>query len=468
MKIKRYFAPTMREAIRIVREEQGPDAVILSNRRVEGGVEIIAAVDYDENIVTQIEHEPPSFGRTTTPAASSSLPGTNVAEEGELLKGIREMAGGIAPTSRPSPRMPKVIAPSTPVAEVDRNFREPKEKEMDEMPSNYSGIKRSGTTVPKPKIVWSQEPMLLEMRQEIRNLRSMLEGQLSGLAWGDMARRHPQRARLVQSLLGLGITPALARKVAEEVNQNSAFEQSWQEGLDLLGQKLIVTDDDIISQGGVIALVGPTGVGKTTTVAKLAARFALRHGRGHIALLTTDSYRIGAHEQLRTFARILGVPFHVVGDANELGMTLGKLSDKRLILIDTAGMSQRDVRLSEQFAMLAGGGPMVRPYLALSATTQHAVLDDIFKVFRKVDLAGAIITKADEATTLGAVLSVLIQEKLSVAYVGDGQRVPEDLQPARSRDLIQRCVSVMRQYGQANEGIAAEVTLGKVVADAYI
>ncbi len=365
MRIKRFFAPNIRQAIRMVREEQGPDAVILSNTKVEGGVEIIAAVDYDEALLQRAE--------------GASVPSTSAAHK---------PAAGAA------------------------------------------------------RIEWSQEPALVEMRREMKSLRGLLEQQLSSLAWGDLARRNPIRARLLHSLRDMGIGPALARQIANEAAQTNDYEAAWRQVLAILAHRLQVTSDVVLDHGGVVALIGPTGVGKTTTIAKLAARFVLRHGARHVALVTTDSYRIGAHEQLRTYARILGLPVRLAANGEELRAALAAFSDKRLILVDSAGMSQRDLRLSEQLALLADGGERLGTYLVLSAASQMSGALEAARAFHGARLRGCIITKVDEAISLGGLLSVVIQQKLPVAYVSDGQRVPEDLAVARAHSLVSTAVTL--------------------------
>ncbi len=415
MKIKRYFAADMRQAIRLVREEQGPDAVILSNRRVNGGVEIVAAVDYDEAAVQRIVKEsrqatPEPKGRERAEASAPSRPGAPVAPETPPLQALAE---------------------------------------------------------PKPEVVWSQDPSLVAMRQEIATLRSMLESQLTGLAWGQMRKRQPARVKLLERLMQLGLSPALCRELADQVHYQSDIEHNWRQALGLLSRRLPVTDDDILTHGGVVALVGATGVGKTTTVAKLAARYALRHGPGRVALVTTDGYRIGAYQQLRTYGRILGAPVHVAEDAKELRLVLDGLAEKGLVLIDTAGMSPRDVRLSEQFAMLRGGSPTIRTYAVLSATTQRAALDQTTRALANVDLDGCILTKLDESSSLGEALAVVGTHQLPVAYISDGQRVPEDLHPARANNLVSRAVTMMKTTQEKPAEEAMALAFGRTMSTAH-
>lgn len=296
------------------------------------------------------------------------------------------------------------------------------------------------------RIEWTQEPAMREMRAELRTLRSLFESQLTLQEWQRLGQRHPLRITLLQRLTALGLGVDVARKLADHVPESEDPEQAWLQALDLLRQHLPVADDDIVERGGVIAIVGPTGVGKTTTVAKLAARFALRHGRRHVALVTTDNFRIGGQEQLRSFARILGMPVHAAHDREELAAVLADLADKQLVLIDTAGMSHRDMRLSEQLQTLGTAGSPIRVYLVISANTQLPALCEIVRGFRKINPAGCILSKVDEATSLGSALTALLRYRLPVAYLATGQRVPEDLQPARSEPLLESALTLMRQY----------------------
>jgi flagellar biosynthesis protein FlhF len=185
--------------------------------------------------------------------------------------------------------------------------------------------------------------------------------------------------------------------------------------------------------GGVIAVVGPTGAGKTTTIAKLAARWSMQHGSQDLALVSTDAYRIGAREQLMTYGRILGAPVHAANSGSELARVLDRLKSKRLVLIDTAGMGPRDVRLTEQLAALQLGASRARVLLALPAQGEGHALDEIIRAFARVSPAACIVTKVDEAASLGAVLSTTLRHKLKIAYLCNGQRVPEDLHSAYQR-----------------------------------
>lgn len=377
MKIKRFQAADVRQAIREVREVLGPDAVILSNTRVDGGVEIVAATDYDES---QFRRQAPP------PRQHQEMPSVEI---------------------EPEPVQPKV-------------------------------------NPPRQENIWSQEPTLVQMRKEIAGLRDMLQNQLSDLTWKDMARQSPTQMQLLKRHLHMGTDVEIAKQLVTQAAGVDDLETAWRQSLGRLAAQIPLQQQDMMEHGGITALVGPTGVGKTTTIAKIAARCALKHGAKNVALITTDCYRIGGQEQLRTYARILGVPVRVARNHQELATALGDLLDRRFILIDTAGMNPRDMRLTEKFAMLQQQTARIRTLLTLSATTQNSALNDMIAAFSHLNLDGCILTKTDEAGSLGGAVSAMIRYQLPLAYVCNGQQVPEDLSLARPNSLVNHASELMQ------------------------
>lgn len=443
MKIKRFFAPDIRQAIKMVRDELGPDAVILSNRSINGGVEIVSAVDYDEGLLKEFDSKAP-------PTQATQVSSTPAVQKYDLAAAFNR------PVEKPKP-----VKSAPPRVDDAPRANEVKAKTPERTAPNERERER------KNSVVWSQDPALVEMREEMRNLRGILETQLAGLAWGDLQRRFPLRVELLQKLTKLGMSAPLCKEIAEEIHLRSDRDAMWHDALDIFTKRIVTTDDDILNQGGVVALVGPTGVGKTTTVAKLAARYALRHGARHVALVTTDAYRIGAYDQLRAYGRILDVPVRLASTDEELRQTLDDLSDRRLVLIDTTGMSQRDLRLPEQLRLLNQGRDWLKIYVVMSTTTRLSSLEDILGVYAKVKPAGCILTKIDETTCLGSALSAVITHRLPIAYFSDGQRVPEDLHMARAPALVQRAVTIMQQHEALLEEEMFTNVVGRPAADAH-
>jgi len=447
MKIKRVFAQDMRQAIRKVREELGPEAVILSSRNVEGGVEVVSAVDYDERVIQAAAAE-----RAPEPAMPRP----------SLFAQALENAQRREPPAPSKPAKPVEAARSRLNIAIDDDlsdaisFAEPSRPEPEPQP-------RRPEPVAAPTVEWSQDPALQAMRQEIKVLRSLFENQLTMMDWGQQARRQPVRATLLRQLHELGLGSDVCRKLADHLGSEEDPELALEKALAVIAKSTPVTNDDILDRGGIVAVVGPTGVGKTTTVAKLAARFALRHGRNSVALLTTDNFRIGAQDQLRNFARILGVPVYTATNPTELKSLLEDLRDKRLVLIDTAGMSQRDMGLSEQFQTLAATGLPIRSYLVMSANTQLAALSETVRAFKRIKPVACILTKLDEATSLGGAITAVLRHQLPVAYLGTGQRVPEDLQPARSDKLIDQARALAESYRQEADDETLALTFGGAV-----
>ncbi|MBS3935017.1 MAG: flagellar biosynthesis protein FlhF, partial [Sulfuritalea sp.] len=292
---------------------------------------------------------------------------------------------------------------------------------------------------PLPAGMQNGEAQVQQLVEEMRSIKSLLERQLAGFAWGDMTRQAPERAQLFGQMIESGFSGQLARRLVEELpaDMDIAAGRNWLAGAVNRRLRTLTAENDLIDRGGVFALVGPTGVGKTTTTAKLAARCVVRYGADKLALLTTDGYRIGAHEQLRIYGRILGVPVHVVRDSEDLRRTLGELRGKHVVLIDTVGMSQRDRMVAEQAAMLARAGA-VRRLLLLNATSRGDTLDDVIRSYAGEDIAGCVLSKVDETAALAPAIDAVVRHGLLLAYVANGQRVPEDLHLPHRSYLLHR------------------------------
>jgi flagellar biosynthesis protein FlhF len=372
MKIKRYTATSMRAALAQVRAEQGPDAVILSSRRGDDGIEVIAAVDYDEALLVDMNRQ-----QTIAPA--------------------------IEPLAEPV----RAAIPA-PV-------------------SATNSIRKAVLPAVRSDLAYGA------MHRELQDLRKMLETGLAGMTWNDKRLREPLKARVLEELSALDIAPDVAMALAARAPRRTTLENPSHIPLALLVKHLPVVDDLGGLSGGIIAVVGPTGAGKTTTIAKLAARWCMQHGSQDLALVSTDGYRIGAREQLMTYARILGAPMHAANSGRDLARVLDRLKSKKLILIDTAGMAPRDVRLTEQLSALQLGAARARVLLALPAQGEGHALEDIVQAFAPLTPVACILTKVDEAASLGAVISTTLRHRLKIAYICDGQRVPEDVHAAHQR-----------------------------------
>ncbi|ARU31443.1 flagellar biosynthesis protein FlhF [Sulfuriferula sp. AH1] len=402
MNVQKFIASNSREALRQVRDVLGADAVILSNRNVAGGVEIMALAGDD--IASLVS---PSVEREAEPKAA--LMALDTAPRPQKTVSRRNQAEDLAnalQTARAPAAIVKTGKPAKPVA--------------------------------------SQE--LDEVMNEIRAMRGMLEAQLSEIAWGTMQNREPFRADIMRELLSTGFSASLSRHLTENLPEVKTAEDGmhWVKSVLSRNLNVISNENEILEKGGVFALVGPTGVGKTTTTAKLAARCVMRHGANKLALITTDGYRIGGHEQLRIYGKILGVMVHSVKDESDLRIALEELKGKHTVLIDTVGMNQRDQMVAEQVAMLSGAGAPVKRLLCLNATSTGETLSEVVRAYQGSGLAGCIITKLDEAATMGNVLDVIIRQKLNLYYVANGQRVPEDLHILGREAMIDRAFRLKR------------------------
>ncbi|HWD33941.1 MAG TPA: flagellar biosynthesis protein FlhF [Pseudomonas sp.] len=421
MQVKRFFAADMRQAMKLVRDELGAEAAIIGNRRIAGGVELTAALDYKLSAlaprVPNVELEDElrkTQSRIVT--AQAELNSRSESEEGN-----RQLFAGLPLTaSEPLVESP-VEEPAVPVA-----------------------------VAPAPV-----DPRLFDaMRSELTGLRELLEVQLGSLAWSQLQGNQPQQANLWRRLQRIGLTGPLSRELLDQISTIDEPRRAWRMLLAHLARRIDVPEVEPIEEGGVIAMVGPAGMGKTTTLAKLAARYVLKYGAQHLALVSMDSFRIGAQEQLKTLGRILNVSVTHVDPGQSLAQALEPLLRKRVVLIDTAGLQASDPALRMQLETLAGRGIASKNYLVLATTSQKQVLTAAYHSYKRCGLAGCILTKLDETASLGEVLSLAISHELPVAYLTDGPRIPDDLHLPRRHQLVSRAVSVQMQDEPSEEAMA--------------
>jgi flagellar biosynthesis protein FlhF len=276
-----------------------------------------------------------------------------------------------------------------------------------------------------------------EMLNELRSMKGLIEERFGALAFMEKLQRQPRQATLAQKLLECGFSPALIRKLVgslPEEGDESAWAASVLERNLATGERGAAIEDE----GGIFALIGTTGVGKTTSTAKLAASFAARHGAGQLGLISLDAYRMAGQEQLRSYGRILGVPVHTAHDRASLEDLLDLLSGKKMVLIDTGGLAQRDARTAELLEMVTQ--PSVQRLLVINAASQGETIEDTLLAYRAAQCRGVVLTKVDEAVKLGPALDALIRHRLKVLAVANGQRVPEDWHRLSAGTLVQRAL----------------------------
>ena len=405
MKVKRYVAATSREAIRKVKHDLGADAVILSNRKIPGGVEIMALADSDMN----------SLVDTHQPNQSKETKRNDEATVG------RSVSESVEPDSAA-------------FNAVSSYYGIPVQPEEKKQPEPTKNTEKLPERIPE-KVV--SEDFVRSLMNEIHTMKCTLEEQLATVAWGNATQRSPEKMKIMGTLLNVGFSPLLSRRLVEKLSDGLTYIQSLKQAVSALEHNLQTAGvDEMIQKGGVYTLLGATGVGKTTTIAKIAARCVMRHGADKVALLTTDSYRIGGHEQLRIYGRLLGLPVRNIQDAEDLHLTLSDLKNKHIVLIDTIGMSHRDQMVSEQVAMFNHAELNIKKILVMSAASSGSTLDEIISAYSKYGIHGCILTKLDETASLGAAMDAVIRRKLVLHYVKKKKKVPEDIHPANGRYLL--------------------------------
>ncbi|MEM9102078.1 MAG: flagellar biosynthesis protein FlhF [Pseudomonadota bacterium] len=522
MKVRRFFGKDMRQTLTEIAQELGPDAAILSNKRVQGGVEIIAAIDYDEAILDNRAHkktpddEINSSGSLekdiSNPSRESSIqknfkekknhqakankkpqPDNALTQAVNRIKSQAGISDSVSGKNSPSKKVSlqteheylieeqpeeKNILPLSEqqfdeiIAEKTTNFKDTEvlsepfyiDDDIDDATPLNSTIQEEENSKkhyqlntkaaePYKQLEWLPDPQIKSMQEELKVLRGLLENQLNGLAWSDTKRKNPLKSLIMTKLIEMGFSNELVDVFSNVASRAGDFNRAWEMTLSSIRNKLKTSNSDKKFNQGVYAFIGPTGVGKTTTIAKLAAQFALENGPEKIAICTADSYRIAAHEQLKIYGKIIGCSTRIINNDDSITRILEQLRDKQLILIDTAGMGQRDRRILEQFQRFKESKYPIHNYLVISATSQRRVLQESLDMFGRYPLHACILTKIDEATSLGEALSMIMHHELEVKFVTDGQRIPDDIRKASSDFLVKEAVELYQQFSEKNISI---------------
>lgn len=459
MNVRRFVAPTAREALARVRAELGADAVVLRNRSVPGGVEILAMPD--------------ATGANDAGAQSGARAATGVASGEPHCEALADpVHGGAQPIEasmstvnfetyvrdrqarRQHAAQAEATAPRVPASAAP---------EVHQRAPQVSPATRAATAaVATPHATTLQMPTAMTgeslarthfaaaiadepagagaLMAELRAMRGLLSDQIESMNWFEGVRRRPAQARMLRLLLQAGFSASLSRTLVGHLPADfgDVEAQRWLREALRRNLRAAVPDRTIFDAGGVFALLGPTGVGKTTTAAKIAAQFALRYGAQSVGLITADVYRIGAQDQLRTFGRLIGVPVHVAHDVAGLADFLQLFMNRKLVLIDTAGVGQRDPRVGELLAALST--TQVRKVLVVNAAMQAEAIDEVAGAYQAHQAAGVVLSKVDETVQLGGALDCLIRRRLELQGVANGQRVPEDWHRPDAGALVDRAL----------------------------
>ena len=495
MNVKRFTARNSREALRLVREALGDDAVVVSTKPSAGGVEVVAMPPETIGRLEAMSTEPVA----AEPAPAATLVATSAADDAErlsmstlsfqdyvrtrMLRRRQASLAGTAPAAAPTatsapettvaavamPAATTAPAAATTQARTDLHLADDIVVADVAPPKSAPAAARAFVAETAPQLdaaaALQREQALLA---ELRAVKELSEQRFGALAFMEKLQRRPAEARLAQKLLDCGFSPILVRKMAEGFRADAGDENEWAAQVLEKNLRTAAADEAIEQRGGVFALIGATGVGKTTTTAKIAAAFAARHGAGQLGLITLDAYRMGAHEQLRAYGRILGVPVHTAHDRASLDDLLELLAGKKMVLIDTAGMAQRDERTRELLEMLSHRS--VQRLLVVNAASQGETIDDVLVAYRASTCAGMVLSKIDEAIKLGPALDAAIRHRLTVVGVANGQRVPEDWHRLSANALVQRALRGTGSAAWRLEGsdvslvFAAPAAVGAVAA----
>lgn len=439
MNVKRFFAPNSRDALAMVKKALGPDAMILSNKAVNGGNEILAlgedSLDYFSQLAdsTPLASSPSGLNRNDETAPSKQM----------MAKPSMQATFDEA-HSMPDPRTQSLEdyisrnRRSSQVEAIASRFSAKAIEKTTDKPLEKSAVITAQTQESVLPQAHAQSSEMQKMLAEMRSMRGQIQSQLTELVSETVTRISPAKASVLRNMLSAGFSVGLSRQLSEKLPEklDKTAANQWARQVLVRNINTMSDESDVLDRGGVFALIGPTGVGKTTTTAKLAARYVMKHGAQSLGLITTDAYRIGGHEQLRIYGKILGVMVHAVKDEADLKLALEELKGKHTILIDTVGVNQRDEMVAQQMSMLSAPGTQIQRLLCLNATSTAETLADVVSAYKGKGLAGCVMTKLDEAVTIGCALDVAIRQKLKMYYVTNGQRVPEDMHLANAAMLV--------------------------------
>ncbi|WP_295363140.1 flagellar biosynthesis protein FlhF [uncultured Succinivibrio sp.] len=471
MKLKRFVAKDMRTALAKIKEELGAEAVIMSNKRVGPNVEIIAGVEGDipvapvktqsrtkGQITSNIQEDSPlsriiaddevtlssSKNQSEVKTVTKSVGGSKSEAFAKSLLEILERQQQSAPevatekkTAKTSKVKAKAPAPLSEQTGLRDLFIKEEEKKKEKKVESSHGI---SSYISKESE--SEKTEIEQLRHDVDSIRRLLQFELAGLMSDTKKREEPVRAMIYELLLSSGFDKSISNELSESVDSDASFNFAWRQLAQNLERRIKTGSDEIVTDGGIVTLIGPAGVGKTTTIAKLAARFVMKYGADRVALITADHYRIGAVEQVKTYGRIMGCSTFAIKSIDELPEMLYTLRDKSLVLVDTVGVGLHDERFESQVNALKKQSRLkMKHYLVLPATAQRKVLEHAYEHFSNIGLKGIILTKIDESESLADALSLCIKQKLMLSYVTDGQRVPEDLEVPDARALALKALS---------------------------
>ena len=395
MKLKRVLAKDTRTALAMIKDSLGDDAVILSNNKIAGEVEIVGAIDYDEKRLT---------------AQSSTAFSHRLSANLDRIKSQRSQhkrpiaARNVGSELRQSSGFKSPLQPA-----ISTNHQAPVNDNM------------------------------VRMEKELGLLRLLLEQQMSQSLSQNESFISAAAIKVAQRLERMGFEKRLIDPLLAQLPACDDGDQLWDHAQQWLQDNLTTSSEGVVHEAGIYALVGPTGVGKTTAIGKLGAQLAMKHGKHKVALISMDQQRIGARDQLRVFGTMLGIDVHHVAGFTELTTTLNQIAHKEYVLVDTSGGNPFDPHIQSLVDGLLGVPQQINIYLTLAANSQSHSLRYLMKHYLG-QVKGVVATKLDECLPLGGLLAALIESKQPLAMITDGQRIPLDLGYPSSQQLVAHAV----------------------------
>ena len=464
MEIKRIKDQTIHDAIRKVRDELGPDAVILSTEKTGQGVEILAALDFDPSVLEK---------KLTPPAPSQELPDMQLLEA-TITNATEKVVAKQFEEQQPDSGLQEQISQiSESIMRLQISVDQDRNKIYDQLNNKIDSIHttleekyleqqkdrtesfkvlqdqisqlRSEFSDYVTSMYPSEMDSIAQIHEEIGDLKNVLGCQTKLLDWAKWAKNNPRGISLITRLVNAGFGVNLSKKLISSIGDIESLDGAWLKSVELLTTGIKKSEWDYMQHGGVIMAMGRTGVGKTTTLAKLATQYVIEHGPDNVVFINLDDQRVGSYDQLDTYAKILNVPVYRYDSSENMRYLLKVIRSKSLVLVDSAGMNEPDKNLKRFVEGLDKNKVKSNKLLLMSANTQLHNLKEVVESYKECNPTGCVITKTDESSQLGNVLTVAIEDSLPIWYETFGQGIPDDISDIDPAALIQRAIESRAQ-----------------------
>ena len=453
MKVKRFFGKNTQTAMQAAKQELGADLAILSSKNVNGGVELICAIDYDESIIDnsqssfnhvdkRLDNKPlnqnvrqnltvqnlvKNENYNIDPNGSNSLNNNTMQPMSNYNEDYMSSIDDSAVSYHPQKKNDATLADQSKASNINpAQLSQLKDKISEFGNLHAKNKKQSKINKSTKKSEWLEDPSLSAMKGELKSLRGFLEHQLNGLAWNDYQKRSPLKTEILKKLFSSGLDISIVKAICENIQEECSLQKAWLESMNLLRQKIPVGNHANKAKKTVAVFSGSSGSGKTTSLIKMAANLIIKYGRERIVILTLDTQKVASIEQIKTYGKVLGVKVINIFDRNELVEALDVFHKQKFILIDTAGHPKQSKQAEIQQSWLKSIQVPFINYCICNIVHQSDWLIELVNSVKLNRDDRLIATHVDEVKSLAPLFNVMIRTQTEMPYYCNGQKIPDD------------------------------------------